>query len=334
MVEEKPTEPTPEIRKPVVSEADQRIMVSLMDQLNSVVRNYEASYTKKHEVDSWAGHSGATHYTEESEISIDVSDGQITDYTMRHTREGWPVEKEDYFKYYDKSQYKLCQEEIISESSCNAISLNPPKLGGTLIGCKISLYPDGRGKCECNGDLQPIEDLPGFACSEEKNTDNMELKFGHSIYYPETEKGFCYYEAKDKASEQFWAFECDQENIELKPLVSNNLEPLSNVKCYRYGHSSCTCTFNPVKTLVCSEDKPPNFDSDIKQEIIDYLKDVTISLISEEDKEYGHCYTFSYDELEHTFCFNEQKMITFAQWGKDIKRERSTSVDINKIEMI
>jgi len=334
LVEEKPIEPTPTIKEPIVSEADQKIVSSLMDKLNSIVNNYESSFSIEHEVHSWAGHSGSTDYTAKSEITIEVSNGEVIDYTIQHTKEGWPVEKEDYYKYYDKSQNKLCQEEIVSESSCNAISLNPPKLGGTLTGCKISLYPDGRGKCECNGDLKPIEDLPGFACSEDKNTDNMEIRYGHAIYYPETKQGFCYYETKDLSSEQLWAFECDQENIELKPLVTNNLEPLKNIKCYRYGYSSCTCNFDPVKTLVCSEDKPLNFDSETKSNILSYLENIEITSISEEDNQYGHCYTFSHDELDHTFCFNEQDIITFAKWGRDIREERSTSVDINKIEMI
>lgn len=334
LVEEKPIEPTPTVKKPVVSEANQTIIGALKTKLNSSINTYNASYSEEHEVHSYAGHSGATDYTEKSNITIKVTNGQVTNYTIKHTKEGWPVEKEDYYKYYDKSKNKLCQEKIISESSCNTISLNPPELGKTLTGCKISLYPDGKGKCKCNGELKPIEDLSGFACSEDKNTENMTIRYGHAIYHPETKQGFCYYETNDPSSKQLWAFECNQENFELKPLVTNNLEPLKNITCYQYGHSSCICNFDPIKTLVCSKDKPLNFDSETKSNILNYLGNIKITSISEEDNQYGHCYNFSHDKLEHTFCFNEQNSITFAKWGKDIRRERSTSVNINKIEMI
>jgi len=334
LIEEKLTEPTSVLKESVVSKVNQKIITGLMDQLKSVVNNYEASYKKEQEVHSWADHSGAIDYIATSNISIKVSKGQVVEYTVKHIREGRPVKKEDYYKYYDKSQDRLCKEEIVSKSGCNPVPLDPPKLGGTLTGCRLSLHPDGKGKCICDGELKPIEDYLGFACSEEKNTENMEIRYGHAIYYPETKKGFCYYEAKDKVTGELWAFECDQEDIELKPLVTNNLEPLSNVKCYRYGHNSCTCTFTPVKTLVCSKDKPSNFDADVKQEIIDYLKDVTISSISEEDNEYGHCYVFFYNQLEHIFCFNEEGLITFAQWGSNIRKARSASVNINRIENI
>lgn len=324
-------ERTSNSEQPTVSGADQRIIISLMNRLNSVVNNYEASYKKVHEVSSCAwGSPGATSYEEESYISIEVSDGQITNYTLRYTKEGVRVEKEDYFMYYDKSQNKLCKEQIVSESNCTLITLIPPKLGGILTGCKYD-------------DFKP-EDLP--TCSEEKNTSNMILKDGYAIYYPETKKGFCYYEAMDNTTKEWWVFECDQKNIKLEPIITNNLEPLSNIKCEQHAQKytfkytryveTCTCTFDPVKTLVCSEDEPNNnVDSDVKQEIIDYLKYVTISSISEQDNEYGHCYSFIYGKLRQIFCFNEQNLITFAQWGKNITDSpEGEFVNINKIEMI
>lgn len=321
-------------KKNNVSQADQKIISGLKSRLNSNVINYDASYKRDHEVHHWGGHSGSTDYTEESNISIEVSNGQVTDYTIRHTQDSsYPDLKKDYYRYYDLSQNKLCQEEVVSESECEPITLNQPNLGGVLNGCKMSFSPNGRGECVCEGNSHPIEELPGFACSEDKNTDNMESEYGHAIYYPETKKSFCYYETRDKASEELWAFECNQENIELKPLVRNNLKPLTEVRCYQYV-DYCYCKFDPVKTLVCSDDKPNNFDADTKRKIIDYLKDVTISSISEEDNEKGHCYSFSYDELDHNFCFDADGLITLAQWGRDLRPEGSTSVDINKIEKI
>jgi len=313
---------------------EEKAINSLKAKLSSVVNNYNASYFKEHEVHFWAGHSGATDYTSKSKISIKVSNGQVIEYSIKYSREGWPVKSEDYYEYYDKSQNRLCREKIVSKSGCDPIPLNPPKLGGILRGCRLSLYPDGKGKCICDGELKPIEDYLGFACSEEKNTENMEIRYGHAIYYPETKRGFCYYEVRDLNSGQLWAFECDQENIELKPSITNNLEPLSNIKCYRYGYTSCVCTFNPVKILTCYEGEPSNFDFEVKSRILHYLEQVAITSISEENNTYGKCYTFFYDNLKHIFCFNEQNLITLAQWGKNITKENSRRVNIYKVKMI
>ena len=85
----------------------------------------------------------------------------------------------------------------------------------------------------------------------------------------------------------------------------------------------------------CTYSEPPsNFDSEIKNEIKNYLENIQIPSISKENNQYEYCYNFSYHKLEHTFCFNKQDMITLAQWGSNITESRSTSIDINKVELI
>ena len=60
------------IKEPIIPQADQEMISNLMHKLNSNVLNYQGSYRKEHEFSSWAGHSGATDYDEESVIHITV----------------------------------------------------------------------------------------------------------------------------------------------------------------------------------------------------------------------------------------------------------------------
>ena len=87
----------------VVSQADQKIISDLMSKLKLNVPNYEASYKKSHEVDFWAGHSGATDYSEQYLIYINVIESQIDNYSMRYSplnsiiwEEKYPINKEEF----------------------------------------------------------------------------------------------------------------------------------------------------------------------------------------------------------------------------------------------
>lgn len=201
LIEKKSIEQTLTIKESNISKANQKIVTSLKNKLNSVVNNYEISYKKEHEVHSWAGHSGSTDYTEKSEIFIKVNDSQVTNYTIKYIKEGFPVKEEDFYKIYNFTNKELCQKDFVSNSNCEK---------------KI----------------------------------------------------------------------------------------------------------------------PPNIDSQIKSNILSYLENINIVSIIEENNQYGHCYSFFHDRLKHTFCFNKQDIIIFAQWGKDIREKRSTNVDINKIKVI
>lgn len=318
LTEKESVETIPEKEEPISSQADQILISDLMDRLDNKVMDYEGSYKRERDFHSGSRHSGTTCYTEESNITIEVDNGKILNYTRVYAVEGWTPRKKADFSYYDRSQDRFCHEQIVRKSEYDRISSSLPKLGGTLIGCKFGkgkIRNTKIGSCVCEyGDVVSIEYLLGFPCTEEKNTENMKLISRHVVYYPERGKGFCYYAAKDNATGEFWAFECNQEDVELKPLV-NNLENLSNVKCYITGvNNQCTCEFDPVNALFCSGYKPDDSDAGIKQKIIKHLTNATISSISEEDKEHGHCYNFSYHAVEHSICFNEKNLITFAQW--------------------
>lgn len=341
LVEEKPIELIPTtVKEPIVSEADQNIIASLKSGLNSIVNDYEASYNKVHEVHSSAAYSaGATDYTEKSIISIKVSYGQVIDYSIRHTKDGWPFEQEDYYQVYDFSKKELCQQDVVGSSSC-AYSETPiaPKMSGSVTGCKVKSY-GGKHVCLCNGEEKSIsinENIqPELPCSDSIQTSGLELwdEF-NIIYYPSTDQSLCYFVTKSE--DPRYAFECQNKNIKLLMSQIETDEELKNTVCrYSKYNYLCSCSFDNIKIqAVCEKETPLNFDSETKSNILSYLENIEITSISEEDNQYGHCYTFSHDELEHTFCFNEKDIITFAQWGGDISNERGTSVNINKIEMI
>ncbi len=86
----------------------------------------------------------------------------------------------------------------------------------------------------------------------------------------------------------------------------------------------------------CQKEIPSNFDFDMKETITKYLEGngVEVLSMSEKENEFGHCYIFFYMNLEHIFCFNEQKIITFAQWGRNITTKDTISIDINRFEII
>lgn len=333
LVEKKLIEPAPVVKELVVSEADQKIVASLKNKFNSITNNYEVLYKKEHEVRSWSGGSGATDYIEKSKISIKVANGQVINYTIKYENGGT-----NYYKVYDFSKQELCQQDVFTSSPC-IYTETPiaPDMSGSVMGCKVKSY-GGKYVCICNGEEKSIsisENIqPELPCTEAIQTSGLELwdEF-NIIYYPLTYQSLCYFVTKSK--DPRYAFECQNKNIKLIPQIETDQE-LKNTICryskYNYG---CSCSFDPINISAgCQKETPSNFDSETKTNILSYLESIEIISISEEDNQYGHCYSFSYDELEHSFCFNEQDLLTFAQWGRDIHEEKSTSVDINKIEMI
>ncbi len=318
---------------PAAEEVVSEQVAGLMDRLNSTVGNYKASYKIEHEVHAWFGHSGATDYIEHSIVEISVLKNEVASYSFSNAVEGslspLELQEKNYYRYYDAPQKSLCTRKFIQTAKCEFGHSMPPKLGGKLTGCKATIFPDGRGKCICNGEPIPIEQ--GFACSEEVNTENMRLEdYGNSVYYPENGSGVCYYIAVELETGEQWAFECENRPV-LSPI---GLANFSGVKCESPG-LDCFCDINPPQDILsCLQENPENFDSETKSSILNHLESIEIASISEEDNGYGRCYAFSHDGLEHTFCFNEQNRLTFAQWGRNITKDRITDVDINKIIMV
>jgi hypothetical protein len=344
--EKKPAETPPQITAthektetgPAVSQADQKIVSDLMLQLNSDVANYAASYKKSREEIYWGGHSGATNKAYNSTISITIKNNEILNYSFRQEAEGGPFssferQEENYYQYYNVSKKVLCTQKFIQYTECEADERPiPPALGGKLTGCKATIYPDGYGKCICNGETIPIESSSGLPCSEKVNTENVTFKWidSSAIYYPENRTGICYFYGENLKTGEFWAFECENKPI-LMP-TGYNLTDFKGIKCQGPAMGAC-CEIIPQKELLsCSQENPINFDTEAKKEIIGYLQTVNITGISEEDNHNGHCYSFSYSNLNQTFCFDDQKLISFAQWGTNIKEAGLTNVDINRIE--
>lgn len=341
LVKKNSQEKTPEMKEPVISQADQEIIYNLMSRLNSNVINYEASYKRGHEYHYWGGHSGATDNIEETIISIKVINGQIINCTIRFNNSNpyFPVE----YTYYN-SETKLCERVIENDYSSCRLSETPiaPKMGGYVEGCKVN-SDGGRHLCICNGNEKSIsinENIePKMPCKEPIMTAGFELwdEF-NIIYYPETNQSLCYFVTKSEDNR--FAFECQNKNIKLIPVLTyGQLKNLKNTVCRyaKYNHL-CGCTFNFTINEICDENIPVNFDATAKSDILNYLRNIKITEkiteITEKDYEIGHCYSFLYNGLEHSFCFDEQNLITFAKWGKDSGQEGTINVDFEKIEKI
>ena len=325
------------------NQKNQEAISELITRINSSAPNYDISYKKTQDIMYYSPYSaGGADEIITSGVSLGVRDGAVANYTMGYSASWGGYGSENYSEYYNASQNETCTEQIVSGSDCNVIPISQT-LGGNLTGCKDDLSPDGYGKCICNNFSMPISDLPGFACSENINTDNMTERYIWAFYYPEANKSFCYIEAKDNA-DQLWAIECNQ-NIILAPLITNNTEPLTDVKCFEdVGNQPgeptgfCSCTFYPVNTLSCTSGTPANDYQSEKQNMTEYLQYISdndsqdMSTVSEENNGYGHCYLFFYSNLMNTFCFDEQNLVTFAQWGSNVSGTGFANIDINTIE--
>ncbi len=194
---------------------NQEVLSEFISSLNTKVLDYSTTYMRENEVHLWGGHSGATDYTEESEVSIEVKNGIITNYTKQYLKVGWPVKTEDYFESLDESN-QLCRNEKTE----------------VVIGC-----PD-----------------------------------------------------------------------------PNN------------------CDVEIVETLTCGNKLPEDYDSLIKNEILNYLESVEITSISKDINEDGTCYTIQNSRSTHTFCFGDKNLIIFAKWGNNLVESDRTDVEINEVE--
>lgn len=315
------------------------IISHMLDRLSTTIPTYEASYKKEFNDQSWAGHSASYGHQENSTIEIELQNNEIIKYSINQTVEEFPdfpleLQGKNHYQFYDITNKELCTKTLISRTQCEFEKSIPPEFGGTLTGCKATIVPDGRGSCLCDGEPILIDSVLGFACSEEVNTENMELfqNYGHSIYYPENSSGFCYYYTKDMNTEEHWAFECKNKPV-LKP-KNITLTNLKGIKCTSPGRT-CSCEINPPQySLSCSQETPKNFDTETKKEITYYLTTINITSISEENHNGSYCYSFFNQNLDNKICFDEKNLLTYAQWGWNLQEEKSTHININTIEKV
>jgi len=322
----------------LIETVNQTSMTDLMVQLESKVNDYNASYTKTHKYDSWGGHSGATSYSEEWNISIEVSEEEVTSYIMRYIKDTSYSEDEDYYKIYNYSNKELCQYNVRASSSC-VTSETPmsPEMAGSIMGCEVR-SSGGSNSCVCDGEGKSINVRgriePELPCIENIQTDGLELwdEF-NIIYYPSTNESLCYFVTTSKSDPKY-AFECTNDHIELIPNIKTE-QDLENMICrYRKYNYGCSCSFDPINIKTgCEEETPLNFDSETKDTILKYVVSSKIISMEEQDNEYGHCYISSYNNLEHMFCFDERDGLTFAQWGKNLRNGYS-NVDNHKVVKI
>ncbi len=313
-------------------EVDQEVLSRFMSSLNTYSSDHIGSYKREFEVHLWGGHSGATDYTEESEIFIEVKDGEVVDYTLTHQGRGG-----NYREYFDKLDGRLCKEYIMGRSECVVSETPiPPQMIGLVEGCEVE-SDGGKHSCICEGNKVSIsvtEDIdPILPCVESVQTQGLELwdEF-NIIYYAGMDQSLCYFVTKSEKPR--FAFECLNEDIKLIPTGINTDEELENLVCRysRYNHL-CSCSFDSIKTVPsCETTTPEDFDLMIKKEILDYLGGIEITSIIEDRED--NCYTLSRNSLEHIFCFDENNLITFAQWGSNIREDRRTNVGINKVKRI
>jgi len=303
---------------------------NLMDKLNFVPLNYGGNYQKFHEYDQWSGGSGASSYEELFTISIKVVGGEVTNYSMNYSpldstirEDDYPIFKEKYSEKYDSSKNMICREQYTTVSKCISTGGKTPiapELKKPLMGCKMAFDSSCLDyyRCIVDGNIVQLYDDTVRKVTTPTFIDVWQegLRFGcyYIKYYPETKEGICLYDAIYDS--KYWAVLCN-DNITLKPLV-DNAEDLKNVVCHQKSYNGCVCEFNPTDIVYCSEEIPKNFDSETKNEIINYLNNNKIVSFREKNStQYGTCYYAFYKKLKQILCFNQENIITFAQWGSN-----------------
>ena len=323
-----------------LTSADQIKLSDLLGKLNSNTVSYEGSYKKENEIHGWAGSAGSTDFAYEEEIFIVYDNYQVENYTINHTTtSGYSISnKGDYYKYYNPINGELCHQDLIGYAE-SMYSERPiaPAFGNIVEGCNIKA-DGGKYSCICDGNEVSVSYYdkvePKFPCKKQIQTNGLILwDHPNIISYPEINESLCYFLAYSEESTEFQsAFECVNKNVRLTPKIETN-EKLKNAFCISGEYDRGYCTFDPVKIdKGCQKQVPENLDSKTKNEIINYLKTIDIRSISEEYKDNDNCYVFSYYNLKHIFCFDEKNSITFAEWGSNISKKTSTSININKLE--
>lgn len=311
---------------------------NLMKSLNKQVVSYNGSYQEGFYRSSWAGRSGAGWGSGKSNIYINVYNNKILDYKKQYFGETSSDPYEKYLGYYNKAKNKICKKEYTRKSECIPIRIIWPELKEPLMGCKLSRDSTvSIHYCVCGEKEILIHDYEnksfGISCEEDVWQENMRFGWSYIYYHPEKKEGICFLELIDKEG-KYWATLCKNENFTLIPLVDNpNI--LKNTVCYQRSINTCECNFDLIEIITCEDKIPQNLDSEIKKEIISYLNEINIASISEEDnKDYGHCYYFFHKCLEQKFCFNQEGLITYAQWGIDADRQMSTHINTHYFEKI
>lgn len=327
---------------PNVSELKNALDVQLTD--------YTGVYSKQREVHYWAGHSGSTDETEITKIQIAIAKAEFIDYVQEYnaSKVSGPIFR---LESYVKDKSSLCSEFTLNEAPCNPAAFNT--LTYDKKGCELADAPEAT--CICNGQkisMETTSESPTFPCLEEIPAISPELNIEdgrtHAAYEPESKKGFCYRDRRNKGTGQLWASPCIRSMssrvpptivrpqvlaILGPPQVQNPIEPFKNVKCVGDG-THCTCTFDPIKALNCSGEQPHDVDKETKEAILRHLSEIDMKRLSKTKMQDGTCYSVFDHNLEQKFCFEPQGLVKFAQWGHNISEPMSTRINIQRIEKL
>jgi len=338
VIKETPNDSENTYDETVISE-EKIIIDKMMNSLNIVVETYSGSYQKENKIYGSGRHSGASSYVEKSNTSIKIIDGVITNYSMSFIKEGFPVSQENYKKNYDFSKKQTCKINIVSNSPCTYSKVPiSPEMGGVIDGCNLR-FDGGKPLCLCDGEEISISvhdvNLTELPCAEPVETEGFELWNEFNIvYFQDRNESLCYF--MTLSDYPAYAFECENRNIELIPEIETDDE-LKNMVCkYSKANYVCSCSFDTVNAVAeCKEETPINYDFQEKTAILRYLESASISSISELDSNiFGHCYSFSYKDNTHTFCFNEQNLLTSAIYGINETSSTGRTVNTTEIKMI
>lgn len=338
------------------STEEQRILSELIDTLNHSSDNYRTRWYINREYHSWSGDSGATDIYEERIVFMEIKNNTIFDYREYINKSGWPIDELPTYCYFSNEEI-LCEKELTT-SKCNekVIELEPEawlKPGKILWGCRL-IYPGSTPMCKCqNGNKLLKYQINGFPCMQEfKREYNMRIVYSnvysYTNHYIAHNASSCFFEVEDKEKNEWWAIPCYNKlpNVVYTPDIPNDMTPLKNVECHAvifyYGsnipvNKICSCSFDPIVIRYKTNITPQSYDLLLKAEIVQLLnifrytpKDVS----KKSDAIYGSCYYFYDKGLNQTFCFDNQSLITYAQFGWNYTKSQSTSIDIYTIRKI
>ncbi len=320
------------------TQEEQFVYDELLKFLNTKTLNYDNYYRLSHEVHQWRGHSGSTDFVDKTQLHVEVKNGELEQYqTKTITGEHFDMKKnEDYDSYYDKSKNKICKIVATSTSKCYPVQMNKPYTISEIYVNKIIGRHDGRPLLVCGDDKYYPSEIMKFPCPEKIQWINKSLKFGHQYYNRETKEGLCFYSIRDENTRKIsWAAECQDQRLELNPIDIHNTTPLKNVICERYGHTSCTCSFDPVKSLECNDPKPMDIDSLTKNGIIKMVSYNNIFNITKEETNGKILFKFYIGKYENQVLINSSNSyILKATYGKSIREQSYTDVDITDVSIV
>ncbi|MDD5337223.1 MAG: hypothetical protein PHS02_01955 [Candidatus ainarchaeum sp.] len=310
-------------------------VAALNASLQTDVADYEGTYQVEiYTTQGGCYKSGSRDENNKSVVSVKVSSGNVTNYSM---------EDEHVLQEYNAENWTLCTWQVTGGADCN----RPQEPWELLPQWKIELYfpiPNATAEACPSADREyggiagnrPLcktsngsESRPEDSAHLFRNISTAGLVFKKDIgtkwsyYRPENKTGMCLLDAKNPSTNESWVVKCGSENFDgMEPNVSvdTDISVLKNVTC-EASDRVCICIFDTVamKPKVCMlSSEPPSPDAQMKTQILLFLAAKQIDAFEvKADSAYGTCYSRFRDGMVQKFCF-EDSLLTYASFGHNL----------------